>query len=504
MVNGTGISFSGLASGLDTTSIVQQLVALERIPIQLVEAQRQEQKDKLNLVNQFADLVNALKDKAQVLGTRDGFYAWKVGGAFEDAASITATSGAAGGTHTLDVQSLARTDRWAFDGVLDPAADLATADGQQIAFSVGSTSYSITLTQDSSSLNDIANAINEAAGSDVSATVVNTGTQSSPSHQLVIASKTAGEDARITGLASNVAGLTIDGAGADAEGVATSANHLSVGSNAVAIIDGLTITRATNDFSDVFDGVSIDLQSASQGEVTFNVDADKEAIRTTIDEFVTAYNEIIDFVSKQSTVTPGDTEDDGNTTGALFGDSLLGTVRSTMRNSLFNIPLSVIQADTTGFSTLSTLGFKTDVDGRLSIEDDKFDAKLLEDLDAFADLFVDNDGFVRDPNAVGNTPAYYTDTTADSGLMADLERSLGQLFGNLPDNNENITLRGLFDLKRDTINDQIERLTDSIDAKERRLDDFENDLILRFARLEELMGSLNAQGAALNSVLGQF
>ena len=36
---------------------------------------------------------------------------------------------------------------------------------------------------------------------------------------------------------------------------------------------------------------------------------------------------------------------------------------------------------------------------------------------------------------------------------------------------------------------------------ERRLDDFEEDLVLRFARLEELMGSLNAQGAALLNAL---
>jgi flagellar hook-associated protein 2 len=504
MVNGTGISFSGLASGLDTTSIVQQLVALERIPIQLVQAQRQEQQDKLDLVNQFADLVTALQDTAKDLGTRDGFYTWAVGGDFADAANITASGGAAVGPHTLDIQALARTDRWAFDGVADPSTDLASANGEQVSFSVGSTSYSIALTQDTSSLNDVADAINESAGDDVSATVVNTGTETSPSYQLVLASTTAGEDARISGITSNVAGLTIDGAGADAQGDPTSANHLSVGSNAVAIIDGLTITRSTNDFSDVFEGVSIDIQSAGQGEVTFNIDPDKEAIRGTMDEFVTKYNEVIDFMNTQNTVTPIEGEGEGNITTALFGDSLLTSVRSTVRNSLFDVPLSVIQADTTGFSTLSTIGISTDSDGRLEIDDEKFNEKLLEDIDAFADLFIDSDGFVRDSGALENTPEYYVDTSADSGLMADLERSLSQLFGNLPDGDDSFTLRGLFDLKRDSITDQIDRLNDSIEVKERRIIDFENDLILRFARLEQLMGSLNAQGAALSSTLGQL
>ena len=150
------------------------------------------------------------------------------------------------------------------------------------------------------------------------------------------------------------------------------------------------------------------------------------------------------------------------------------------------------------------MGIKTDRDGRLEIEEDRFNEKLLEDIDAFADLFVDFDGFTRDPGAVENTPAYYQDTTADSGLMADLDRAIDQLFGNLPDADDTFTLRGIFDLKRDSINEQIERLGDSIESKERRLEQFETDLILRFARLEELMGSLNAQGAALSSALNSF
>ncbi|MFQ5506994.1 MAG: flagellar cap protein FliD N-terminal domain-containing protein, partial [Planctomycetota bacterium] len=60
MVSGNGISFSGLASGLDTQAIVQQLVALERIPITLVETQKREEQDKLNKVDALADLVKAL------------------------------------------------------------------------------------------------------------------------------------------------------------------------------------------------------------------------------------------------------------------------------------------------------------------------------------------------------------------------------------------------------------------------------------------------------------
>ena len=90
--------------------------------------------------------------------------------------------------------------------------------------------------------------------------------------------------------------------------------------------------------------------------------------------------------------------------------------------------------------------------------------------------------------------------------MATLSREIDRMFGTYdgpvdPDTGERVVLDALFDLKQETIRETIDDYDDRITEMERRLDDFEEDLVLRFARLEELMGSLNAQGAALLNAL---
>ena len=106
-----------------------------------------------------------------------------------------------------------------------------------------------------------------------------------------------------------------------------------------------------------------------------------------------------------------------------------------------------------------------------------------------------------------NTPDFYVDTTADSGLAATLMRSLDRLLKSSdgpivdPMTGERLVLQGLFDAKDDTLADKIKRFDDQIEAKERRLEFVEQNLVRRFAALEQIMGRLQAQGAALNSVL---
>ena len=85
------------------------------------------------------------------------------------------------------------------------------------------------LTQAASSLNDVAAAINTAAAGKVAASVVNTGTATSPAYQLVLAGQSTGLDLRISAISSSIAALTIDPTGPTAAGVAQSASNLTVG-----------------------------------------------------------------------------------------------------------------------------------------------------------------------------------------------------------------------------------------------------------------------------------
>lgn len=487
-----GITFSGLGSGLDTASIIDQLVALERIPINQIETQKQTTQQKLTLIGTFKGLVQGLQDAARDLASQSSFLSYTVQASIDGVASFSASGSATAGTHTLEVLQLAATDRWAFDGVAARDVALTGTDGQ-ITFDVNGESYAVDITAAESNLDQIAAAINDQAGEAVAATVVNAGTTANPSFQLVLTSRATGEDASIQGLATTIGALTFDP-------TVGGTSNITVGANAVAIVDGLTVERESNSFSDVLAGIDIDLQSVSAGPISFAVETDQAAIKGRLNDFVEAYNKVVRFVNDQNTYN-----EETGPGGGLFGDSLLRGVRSQINGALFglehrqDIDLDGIINDTTGYTTLRSVGFETASDGTLSLDETLLDEKLAADPELFADLFVDSDGFDNDGAAV-NTPGYYQDTSADAGIMAILDRVIDQMFDTFDDGLGN-TREGLFGSRTKALQSSIDRYDDQIEARELRLEQFRENLVKRFAALEELIGGLNAQGAALQQAL---
>lgn len=493
MVN--GISISGLGSGLDSNSIIAQLLKLERIPIDQFEKQKKTEQNKLSALGTLKGLVKDLQSQAKDLGKRSEFLAFKVTASQEGVASFSASGSAQAGTHTLKVLQLATIDRWAFDGVTDKSTDLASGEGQGLSFDVDGTNYSITLQQDTSSLEDIASEINALASDDVTASIVNTGTDSSPSYKLVLTATESGEEFRVSNILSTVDGLTIDGTPANGAGEPQSTNNITVGNNAKAEIDGLLVERTTNEFNDVVTGVSIDAESADPlNTIQFSVQADTELVKANVKKFVDTYNKVMAFINTQSTY-----DKDKGPGGDLFGDSILRNVRQSVRSALFNVDIDTVTNDGLGYSTLSLVGIKTQSDGTLSIDNTVFDAKMAGNLDALADLFIDSDGFDNGGAAV-NTPEFFQDTTTDSGVAATLARSIDQMF-NTATGAEGIVLKGVFDNRADTFNANVKRFDKQIEARQFYLEQYEKNLVQRFAKLEEVIGGLNSQGAALQAAL---
>ena len=486
------ISIGGLGSGLDTNAIISALLQVERIPIEQLEARKSSEQKKIDLIGTFRGLVDGLRNKANSLGTLSGLLSYKVTASEQGIANFSASGAAVAGTHTLEVQSLATTDRWAFNGVTDPTTDLGTVDGQTVSFTYDGQNYSVALDAADSSLNEIASAINTAADDKVRASVVNTGTTAAPSWQLVLTAEDTGADFRISNLTSTVAGLTINGAGPNGQGVAQSVNNLTVGTNAVAVIDGLTVQRTTNDFSDVIAGVSISLLDAQPGtSVQFTVESDKSAVKGKIKEFVDAYNEVVKFISKQNKY-----DEEKGAGGPLFGDNALNTIQRTLRTQLFGQSAAQVAADTSGYGSLRLLGVEQQADGTLKINDTKMNEKMDADLDAFADFFVDRDGFDNNGAAIG-TDRYYYDVTPDTGFGDDLARALDAVVRSYGNTSGQFT-KGLFDSRVDSLKANIKTYDSRIEQRETRLEKMEAQLVARFASLESLMARLQSQSAYLN------
>src|SRR5690349_3893312 len=198
-LNTNGISFTGLASGMDTSKLIQQLVALESQPIQQMQTKQQSFQSKLSAVGTLKGLVSDLQTQAGILSKNSSFLSFLSTVSVEGHVAASASGSASAGTHTVTVNQLATIDRWTFNPV--------------------------------------------------AATVVNIGTTAAPSYQLVMTSKASGEANRISGITQDVAGLSIDATGPSPTGAAQSANNITVGMNAIAVIDGLAVTRETNEFN---------------------------------------------------------------------------------------------------------------------------------------------------------------------------------------------------------------------------------------------------------------
>jgi flagellar hook-associated protein 2 len=485
---GSGLGIGGLASGLDSNSIIQKLVQIESLPITQLQQKKKAQQDKLSGVNRLKTLVKDLQTKAKAVSSPSNFLVFDAKASADGVASFTATGSAAAASHTLTVEQLASVDRWAFDGVDDATVNLTATAGQTVDFTANGTAYSIAVDPQSSSLENIASAINDEAGDDVVATVVNSGTASAPDFKLVLTAKASGEDARITNITSTVDDLTIDGTGPDVDGFAQSTNNITVGLNAFAIVDGLEIERSTNDFTDVIAGITFTVQAADPNkQITFSAEPNKTAIKGKVQAFVDAYNAVISYANAQNTYSP-----ETGAGGVLFGDSLLSGVRGSIQSALFNIPLDDVINDTAGYSTLSVVGITTQRDGTLTIDQTKLDDKLAGDLTAFADLFVDTDGFDNGGAAV-NTPEYHVDTSEDSGIAATLVRAIDKLVNSATVEGGG-AIKGLFDTRTDTINKQMRALDDQVQRKQSQIDVYERGLIERFSRLEALIGQLQSKG----------
>src|SRR5437588_11997577 len=91
------IQVGGLATGLDTNKIIDQLVQLEQRPIDLLKQQQADLKDSNTAFGTFGTKLAALQGAADALTTVDGVLAGKASSSNESAVTAVAGSGASRG-----------------------------------------------------------------------------------------------------------------------------------------------------------------------------------------------------------------------------------------------------------------------------------------------------------------------------------------------------------------------------------------------------------------------
>ena len=155
------ITFSGLASGLDTDSIVSALVGVERIPLQALEAENRDLQSKSSIIDSLSSSLSDLSTKADALGTISDFLSYTGSSSNDSAVEITTSGDSIPGSYEVSITDIAYAQRTYSNGVADKDAALSVAD-QTFDITIGATTTSLTVAANST-LQDVADAINSNA-----------------------------------------------------------------------------------------------------------------------------------------------------------------------------------------------------------------------------------------------------------------------------------------------------------------------------------------------------
>jgi flagellar hook-associated protein 2 len=241
------------------------------------------------------------------------------------ALSMSVDNGAATGDHTLQISRLAAAEK-----VIGASqSSQSTALGYSGTFSLGlagGTTSSITVTS-SMTMQDVVDAINaQTSTTNVQASIVQV---SSGSYEMVLSgtqdaaditySSTSGDDVL------NKLGLT-DSSGAFSD-------VLQQAQSAEFTLDGIAMTRNTNDITDVLSGVTFDLLQPTPGGTSLNVSigTDTSQITSALQTFVTNYNAFRDAVIAQQATNSDGT---ASSSAVLFGDGTMREINDELQSAL--------------------------------------------------------------------------------------------------------------------------------------------------------------------------
>jgi len=412
------ITSPGLASGLDIQGIVSQLVALERRPLVPLQQQAASFQSKLSVFGTIKSMVSALGDAASKLSATS---AWNPVRATttSDAVGITAKSGTAATSMSIEVQSLAKAQSTASTAVATGGTigsgtlsiQLGGWDGT--TFTPGSASAVNVTVAASDTLSDIATKINAAKGG-VNATVL----RDASGERLLVRSDKTGQAQGFQITATDDDGQNTDANGLSRLAFTSNAGALvgmtlsQAGANAQATVNNVPISSASNTVTDALPGITLNLNKVTTAPVEVAVSQDKDSIRKNLQGFVDAYNAINNMLATATKYDP-----DTKVAGSLQGDSTAVGLQNALRRMMGSV--------TPGgeFQRLSDIGITLKSGGVMSIDGSKLD-KALENPEALQRLFTQDSGLAADKGFGLKVKAFADGLVASNGIVTTRSDSL--------------------------------------------------------------------------------
>ena len=474
------VSSAGIGSGLDIEGIISQLMEIEKRPLTQLNNKKAEQQAQLSAFGSLKSVLSSFQDSVQELAKPTVFNGLKAALTDTTMATVSASSSAAAGTHEIEVQSIAQsqkikseafasTDTIIGSGTLTIAFGTYNGDGTFTA-NTEKAAKTITIDPAKSTLADIRDTIND-ANAGITASIVNDGS----GNRLVIASKDSGlaNALKITvndadGNHTNNAGLSKLAFDASTGGVANMTETVAA-KNAVLVIDGITIQKSSNTIDDALEGVTLNLLKADPGTTsTLTVEKDNSSVEAAMKAFVTTYNSLEKTVTNLSRYDPANDQ-----ASILTGDSTVRMVQFRVRAMLSDNPLPA-----GGINSLSELGISFQKDGTLALDDSKLSAVLADPDKNISEFFGDIPGT----------------TTSTPGFISRLD----QLIDGMTRSD------GLIESRIDGIDSVIKTIDKRSESLEYRLEEVEKNLRAQYTALDTMIASMTQTSNYLQQQLASL
>jgi flagellar hook-associated protein 2 len=182
----SSVSFSGLATGLNTDSIISQLVEIKRAPIYRLQKDKKSYQDQISSLATLKTKLLAVQTAARKLDTASEFSSAKATSSLAESLTATASGSAAPGEYDIVVKTLATAQKLQSQAY---ASKLDNVGAGTLSITMGGETKSLTLVG-VNTLEGLAGLINDNFEG-VSASVINTGAATDP-YRLVVNGSEAG------------------------------------------------------------------------------------------------------------------------------------------------------------------------------------------------------------------------------------------------------------------------------------------------------------------------
>ena len=455
----SGISFSGVGSGVDTKLIVNSLVSSEIQPQrQALDTRRKSFDAQISAIGRLKSSLTEFNTALQNLNSADKFQARSVTQSSENNFKASARPTAQPGSYQVSVEQLARSQVLISENQAFSSAQDVVGNGS-VTISLGgafdselNNGFTLNFDSEDTTLQDVARAINRAPDNNqVSASIVNVddgqgGTQA----RLMLTSLETGT--------ANEINIAVTEGSQPGLSFLNNMDESRSAEDAVIKVNGLTATRSSNEIGDVIQGVTLNLTQADEGvATTITVGTDREAIEKNVQSFVDAYNKV------QGALRDMTSKDDS----VLRSDSTVRMLSSQLRS----ISSSTVDTGDPQASLLAQVGVSVDRDGRMSLDKSALSEQLDRNFNSVADLFASEEGVAK--------------------RLSDFVRPYTQA-------------GGLLDNRTDSLNTRLRGVSDQEERIDRSEELLFNRLTRQFNAMDSMVAQMNSNGAFLNAQLASL